>query len=273
MNTRSPRIIYIAAVLAVLIVGGSLWYTLRGSKADTPDTSATPSAGQLAQVRGVQANDHIRGNPNAPIVFIEYSDFACPFCKDYHKALGLLIDTYGKDGKIAWVFRHMPLVQLHPQAPIYALASECAAQVGGEGAFWKFADAMFATMTPQVTLDSAGLLSIAESAGVDRQAFAGCMRGTDLMPRIETDFTEAKNAGAVGTPFTVVVTDRSRTSIAGARPYAAIAAASETILRTLDATDLQAPATSDLNSMSFDPESFNLDSPPPGQATSSIVTP
>ena len=98
-------------------------------------------ADQAAKVPKLESNDHVRGNRNAQVLLIEYSDFQCPFCQRFH-ATGLqVLDEYGNDA--AWVYRHFPLDQLHPQARPAAVASECVYEIGGDEAFWQFADKVF----------------------------------------------------------------------------------------------------------------------------------
>ena len=91
-------------------------------------------------------SDHIRGNPAAPVTLVEYSDFECPFCKRFHTTAKRLVDESG--GRVKWVYRHFPLDELHPvKARQEAVASECAAELGGNDAFWKFADRLY-ELTP-----------------------------------------------------------------------------------------------------------------------------
>ncbi len=86
-------------------------------------------------------NDHIVGNPNAPIVIVEYSDSDCPFCQKFHATMHDIKNKYGD--KVAWVYRHYPLDSLHPKARMEAEASECVAKLSDETTFWKYLDAMF----------------------------------------------------------------------------------------------------------------------------------
>lgn len=91
----------------------------------------------LPSYRPADATDHIRGSLDAPVRIVEYSDFDCPYCKQIHPALKSVTDT---NTSVAWVYRHFPLTNLHPNAGIKAIASECAAELGGNDAFWKYTD-------------------------------------------------------------------------------------------------------------------------------------
>ena len=98
---------------------------------------------KAAKLEKLKDSDHIRGNRNAQVLLIEYSDFECPFCIRFHPTAQQLKDEYGND--LAWVYRHYPLDQLHPYARPAAVASECVTEIGGEEAFWKFADEVFSS--------------------------------------------------------------------------------------------------------------------------------
>jgi protein-disulfide isomerase len=100
--------------------------------ADSPATTA-PSLTPISQ------SDHITGNKNARIAMIEYSDFECPYCKQFYPTAKQLKSTYGD--QMMWVYRQYPLpASLHPHAEEYSEASECVAKLGGNDAFWKYAD-------------------------------------------------------------------------------------------------------------------------------------
>ena len=100
----------------------------------------TPKDPALDKVEPVSDKDHLLGNPSAPVKIVEYSDLDCPFCKTFHATLQQIMEDYGKQGKVAWVYRHFPLAQLHPDAPRKAEATECATELGGQQAFWALTD-------------------------------------------------------------------------------------------------------------------------------------
>src|SRR5690606_34807350 len=92
------------------------------------------ASANLENIAPVTADDHIRGNPNAPLMIVEYSDFDCPYCKSFHVTMQKIIEEYGPSGKVAWVYRHLPLTSLHPSAAYIAETSECVAELGGNDA-------------------------------------------------------------------------------------------------------------------------------------------
>jgi protein-disulfide isomerase len=220
-------------VLAVLIVGCSvayLWYEKdRAANLPPPPTAN----GGLDAVRGVQATDHIIGNPNAEIVYVVYSDLECPFCQQFHSTMHALMDLYGKDGHVAWVFRHLPLVQLHPQAPLYALASECVTDTAGNDGFWKFADEVYATITPETKLNDNDLAALAVQAGASEGRFRTCLTNQTDIARVEQDFNEGMDAGASETPFIVILSPHQRLTLSGAQPFEDFAAMTQAMLNVL----------------------------------------
>lgn len=242
MPPRRPNTLVIAILIAGAIIAGAIYVTRR----DNNNPSALLPTGEnnslLDAVRPVEADDHVWGNPNAPIVLVTYSDFSCPFCKEYHQALHQVIDLYGRDGKIAWVFRHIPIVQMHAEAPMYALASECVAKHGGNQAFWTFSDALFAAIDVDVKPGTEELLTLAEQAGIERQIFTSCMRENALMEAVEEDFDEAVAAGAQASPFTVVIAPDGRSSFEGSRPFSVLGPAIKIAVDAVGATELRSPS-------------------------------
>ncbi len=154
-------------------------------------------------VRPLDETDRVRGNPDAALVIVEYSDTECPFCKRFHTTMQQIMAEYGKSGTVAWAYRHFPLVSLHPKAPREAEALECARALGGTTAFWKYADRLFEITPSNNGLDLAELPNIAEYAGLDRAKFAACLEKGASRALIEKEYNEAAAAGGSGTPFSV----------------------------------------------------------------------
>lgn len=129
-------------ILLTLVLRGGI--SLSGKSADTlvaeqplNNPPAPPEAAPSGPVPPVTQKDHIRGNPKAKVVLIEYSDLECPFCKRFHPTMQQVMNTYGD--KVAWVYRHYPL-SFHANAQKEAEATECAAELGGGKAFWTYLD-------------------------------------------------------------------------------------------------------------------------------------
>ena len=168
-------------------------------------------------------NDHLYGNPDAPVTLIEYSDFECPFCKRFHVTVKRLVDE--SDGKVNWVYRHFPIDQLHPvKARREAVASECANELGGNEAFWKFADRFF-ELTPSNNRTDIDVVlpQIAREIGLDESQFMACLDSGKYDQHIEEDLQSATASGGRGTPWSIVVSKNGeRYPLSGAQPYEAV---------------------------------------------------
>lgn len=159
------------------------------------------------------AGDHRLGSPDAPIVLVEYSDFQCPYCQMVHSTLKRLVEE--SNGTVAWVYRHLPLTSIHPQAMPAALASECVAEQLGEDGFWKFADAIFADQTK---LAPAYYAELAQSFGADPERFASCVAQGTYSAKIKAQSLEAQKNGGSGTPYTIIVGAGEQIPVPGAQP-------------------------------------------------------
>ncbi len=199
----------IAIVIAGALIAVAVYFS--GSKvgpAPTTNTNGPAPAGILTgdiKVPLVGSNDHILGNPNAPIIFVEYSDTECPFCKQFHATMHKVMDKYGKDGRVAWAYRHFPIDTLHKKARGEAQATECAAKLGGNEKFWSYIDRLLEVTTSNDTLDPAELPKIAKDVGLDTKAFTSCLSAGSEAGKIEEQYQEAVAAGGSGTPFSVIL--------------------------------------------------------------------
>lgn len=160
--------------------------------------------------------DYYKGDPNAPIVMIEYSDYECPFCQRHHPTLEQVLENYPDD--IVWVYRHYPL-SFHPNAKPAAEAAECVGEIAGNDAFWDFSDLVFES-GPAV----ANHVGYVEQLGIDTQEFQDCVDSGRYSEKVDNQLAQGSTAGVRGTPGTFlqnVETGETR-YISGAQPYANI---------------------------------------------------
>jgi protein-disulfide isomerase len=134
----------------------------------------------------------LRGNPEASVTIVEFSDFQCPYCQAAQQTLKDVLAKY--DGKVRLGFRDFPLRQIHPQAQQAAEASRCAAE---QGRFWEYHDLMYAN---QAKLDTAGLTESAHTAGLNTTAFSACLASGKFRPSIESDLQSGAASGVSATP-------------------------------------------------------------------------
>lgn len=228
-QTKSNLSVPIAIVLAGIIIAGAMYFG-DGPKTEKKAVDTAPKTG-LNQVRAISAEDHIRGNPNAKIVIVEYSDTECPFCSRFHNTMKQIMDEYGKGGKVAWVYRHSPLDQLHSKARNEAVALECASELGGNDKFWAYTDRIYEITPANNGLDPAELPKIAEYVGLDIAKFNSCLTSGKYDAKIQADLENAQATGANGTPWSVIIVDgQAEQSLNGAYPYANVKQIIDTLL-------------------------------------------
>jgi protein-disulfide isomerase len=205
MNNNSTTAV-ILRVIATLLVAGAL------------AAGAAGAAERAGVIRPVTDRDHVRGDPQAPVKIVEFSDTECPLCKRQHPTLQRLVQDY--QGMVAWVYRHRPIDAIHPRARKEAEATECAAELGGHDSFWAYLDRLFEITPSNNRLDPAELPRIATHVGLDRNPFEQCLKSGRHAQRVAEDVAEANAAGVPGAPFSVVVAPNGKTfPVAGAQTY------------------------------------------------------
>jgi protein-disulfide isomerase len=140
----------------------------------------------------VSEQDHVKGDLHAPVVLVEYGDFQCPHCGHAYPIVKQIEKNY-KD-KLAFVFRHFPLAEIHPFAQAAAVASEAAAN---QGKFWQMHALIFEN---QQMLGLEMLLQLAESLKLDMKIFTHDFKDPKLMKKVEDQFESGILSGVNGTP-------------------------------------------------------------------------
>ena len=163
----------------------------------------------------INNNDHIRGDKNAPVTLVEFSDFQCPYCKRFHPTMQKVMAEYA--GQVRWIYRHFPL-GFHQNAQKSAEASECA---GEQGKFWKFVDKAFENSQPDGTgLNTEDLKKYAQELGLDTSRFNECLSSGKFASKVKADMASGQAVGVTGTPGTVIIDKDGNTQlIKGALPY------------------------------------------------------
>ncbi|MGI8419857.1 MAG: DsbA family protein [Candidatus Levyibacteriota bacterium] len=164
-------------------------------------------------------NGHLsmRGNKNAKVTIVEFSDFQCPFCKKYFDQTdGQIQDNYVKTGKVNFVYRQYPLTSIHPNAQKAAEAAECANE---QNQFWNFHDQMFQNQDTwaQQSADDAenAWIGYAGQLGMDTDQFKSCIDNDKYKANVAKDTAAGDKAQVDGTPTFFINGER----LTGALPF------------------------------------------------------
>ena len=195
------------------------------------NTIEAPShaGGTQGALPGISVDDHILGSKSASIVWIEYGDFECPFCGKFHPVTQQMVNEYPDD--VQYVYRHFPL-SIHRLAQEKAIASECVAELGGEGAFWQYHDVLFDLAGANgtgVALDD--LAPLAQQVGVSEAAFNECLTSGRHDAKVNGDAAGGLAAGLASTPSSVVIgPDGSASILEGALSFTQVQAVIDYLL-------------------------------------------
>ncbi len=205
------------AILGTKVFSGTSIRFGGGSGVDSPSVAPSPAAPSAAPqptpaaLKGVSDSDHIFGDKKAKVTIVEYSDIECPYCKRFHPTVAKVVANY--KGKVNWVYRHFPL-NFHQNAQKEAEATECAAQLGGNDAFWKYLNTLFERTTSNGTgfaLDA--LVPLAKELGLDEKKFKECLDSGKYADKVNQDLNEGQSAGIQGTPGGFVMSKDGKSSV------------------------------------------------------------
>lgn len=219
IKQKGDIMVPVAIVIAAVIIALAVVFTNKGGVQGPQNNPNVPQQdNKEIKLEPVTDKDHIRGNINAPIKIVEFSDIECPFCKRFHETMKQVSAEYGD--KVAWVYRHSPLVQLHPKAFNQAHATECVAELGGEEKFWQYLDMLYSRTPSGNQFDLNNLVVYAEEIGINKEAFNACQSSMKYKDKINSQIEQAFAAGGQGTPHSIIVAqDGSLTPILGAQPF------------------------------------------------------
>jgi len=208
--------IAVVAVIGFLVMAGMYWQeknlsntaNLSGQidndqEQEINQPAPAPSKTEIAIID----SDHIRGNKNAPVTIIEFSDFQCPYCSSFHETMKQVVKNYPDDVK--WVYKHFPLDSIHPYARKAAEASECAAD---QDKFWEYADKLFDN---QSGINQNYFSKAAGEIGLNTNQFDKCLDSGKYKLKVNADYQQGIEAGVRGTPGNFI----NGQSVPGALPY------------------------------------------------------
>jgi Na+/H+ antiporter NhaA len=185
----------IGVLAAALIASGLTWAVFRVTAALPPARKARALLGDLEQIVDLiplvdPERDHTRGPADASVTLVEYGDFQCPYCGRAEPVVRQLLG----DADLRFVWRHLPLSDVHPQAQMAAEAAEAAA---AQGAFWPMHDLL---LDHQNKLRLPDLLGYAEQLGLDQDRFQNDLMDHVHASRVAEDIESADESGVSGTP-------------------------------------------------------------------------
>ena len=230
---KSQYVLPFTIVIAGALIAGAVFLV---GTSNTPNSGRGDGSQKITGRVYDPAVDHILGNPSAPVKVVEYADLECPFCKTFNTTMHQVMDFYGQSGKVAWVYRPFPLAQLHSKAPKEAEAAECASEQGGDAAFYKYIDQVYAVTPGENNLDLAQLPVIAGQVGLNVTNFNQCLASGKYAKRIQSSYDEAMAAGGKGTPFVLIMVGKEAVALDGAQPYDSMRAAIDAVLSALPAS-------------------------------------
>jgi len=181
---------------AALGAAGLTWVLFRITAALPPGRRARALLGSAESIVDLADpvhpdRDHVRGPCDADLTLVEYADFECPYCGQAEPIIRELLADFGD---IRYVWRHLPLRDVHPHAQIAAEAAEVAAR---QGAFWAMHDLL---LDHQVSLLTTDLVGYAEQLGLDVARFTSDLRAHAGAARVAQDVASADLSGVSGTP-------------------------------------------------------------------------
>lgn len=191
---------------------------IQKDNAPAKDDQPAEPAGDLGAVK-INPNDYIRGDKNAPVTIIEFSDLQCPYCSRFHATMKQVMESYGD--KVKWVFKHFPLESMHPYARAAAEATECA---GEQGKFWEYTDAVYEN---QASLSDEFLSHLADQLKLNGSKFKDCLSSKKYAGKVTADLKMGTDAGVRGTPASFI----NGELVSGALPFENIKTKIDSLLK------------------------------------------
>jgi protein-disulfide isomerase len=228
------KMLVIGIMASLVVVAFFSGYTL-GSQTAAPvviqeNPTPTPAVPQPTQIptREEQrifvslSDDPVKGDPNAPVTIVEFSDFQCPFCaRFFDQTLPQIQQDYIDTGKVKLVFRDFPIESIHANAKTASIAAECA---DDQKMFWEYHDKLFEGQTQWARLSaedaSNTFKQYASELDLDTDDFNTCLDSAKYSSEISQDFQNGANYGVTGTPAFFIGNDKDGyITVIGAKPY------------------------------------------------------
>ena len=241
---KSSRLIVASFVVVLAVFGVVLWRQQQVINTLTAGAGGAappgPNVGDIGKITPALSNVTFdvavagapsQGSSATNVVFLEFSDFQCPYCGRYQRdTYPRIVNDYVKTGKVRYVFRQLPLEGLHPNAMNAAVLPSCAA---AQGKFWEVHDRLFAH---QDQLEMPVLFTHATGLGMNEQTLRTCFDQREPSSEIAVARGDAVRAGFTGTPGFLVGTVgadgvlHAIRRLYGAQPYSLFQSAIDDVL-------------------------------------------
>lgn len=221
-SKRGNWLLPVSILIAGVMIAGSLIYSvgkqsIAQKSSTTGDSSTAVSSAKYDEVPPISGRDAILGNPEAPVTFIEYGDYQCPFCgRFFHQVEPQLRDEYIKTSKVKMIFRNFQI--LGQESTAAAAASECAKD---QGKFWAYHDELYKAETADGQENNGNLnrdlfLMLAQNvAGLDMTSFVSCLDSNKHIELVKKETADGQSMGLNGTPTSYINGEQ----VVGAQPY------------------------------------------------------
>lgn len=228
-NNKQSLNLSVSILIAGVLIAGAVIYAVgaKNQPAVAPSGGNQP-APTFDQLMKLTSRDVILGDPNAPVTFIEYGDYQCPFCARFFSTVeSSLKDNYIKDGKVRFVFRDLSILGSESQGA--AEAAECAKD---QGKFWPFHDALYTAEEADAQENNGNLnrdlfLRLAGQVGMNTKDFGSCYDAHKYTQVVKDVTRAAQAAGLNGTPSSLV----NGQLVVGAQPYSYFSQTIDSLLK------------------------------------------
>lgn len=195
----------LSIIIAGVLIAGGIYLNGRTVKGSPLAQQQNLTANIASTIRPIDQSDHILGSPDSRVLIVEYSDTECPYCKIFHNTMSAIMRDYGRDGRVAWVYRHYPMKEIHTRSFKEAEATECAASLGGESKFWEYVNLLYETTPSNDQLDPQELPKIAVKVGLSSQDFSACLESGQFAAKVNADVKNAQDLKIIGTPHSFLI--------------------------------------------------------------------
>ena len=222
MLIHGPSLVIGAAIASIVIIVAFLGFNeiSNESKLVIEPTPTIQEAGppKVTITTFVDNGSPILGNPNAPIILVEFGDYQCHFCNVFfHSTEDEILKNYVETGKVKMIFKDFNII-----GPDSVNASHGAHCANDQGLFWEYHDILYSNWTGENNgwASSENLLKFAQEVGLNVDEWSECMSDGRHSQVIVASNEDAKSLGLTGTPaFFVIGPDGKTTGISGAQPF------------------------------------------------------